>query len=88
VTATLTTTLVNQHGTFARVATGELESGGDQFVVVDGAVSYRLPKRYGFLTVGVRNLFDRTFRYFDTDVANPTLRPTRTIFAQATFALP
>jgi Tfp pilus assembly protein PilF len=88
VTATLTTTFVDQHGTFARVATGELESGRDQFWIVDGAVSYRLPKRYGFLTVGVRNLFDKTFRYFDTDVANPTLRPTRTIFAQATFALP
>ena len=35
--------------------------------LTDVAINYRLPKRYGFITVGATNLFDREFEFFDTD---------------------
>jgi outer membrane receptor protein involved in Fe transport len=40
-----------------------LAQGDDSFVVVDAAVGYRLPKRYGILSVEVRNLFDNSFNF-------------------------
>ena len=60
---------LNQKGDFrtARYVPGISFEGEDQFWVVDAAISYRLPKQYGFLTVGAKNLFDRSFRYQDTD---------------------
>jgi Flp pilus assembly protein TadD/outer membrane receptor protein involved in Fe transport len=61
--------------------------GNDQFWVVDGSVSYRLPKRLGLLTIGVRNLFDEDFMYQDTDPANPQIQPKRLIFARLTLAI-
>jgi len=48
----------------------------------------RLPKRYGFVTVGVSNLFDEDFNYEDTDVNNPEIQPDRMIFAKIILALP
>jgi len=50
------------------------------------AVSYRLPKRYGFLAVGATNLFDEEFNFFDIDVRNPTIQPTRRVYARVTLA--
>jgi hypothetical protein len=43
--------------------------GEPNFWVVDAALSYRLPKRYGFITVGATNLFDKHFRYQETDLS-------------------
>jgi len=67
---------------------GIFESDDDDFWVVDAAVKYRLPKRYGFITVGVSNLFDEDFNYEDTDVNNPEIQPDRMIFAKVILALP
>jgi tetratricopeptide (TPR) repeat protein len=88
--ATLTATYFNQDGTFERTTGGEtvLEAGSDTFWTVDLAVSYRLPKRYGFITVGVTNLLDEDFRYFDTDTENPTIQPARAVFARVTLVWP
>jgi hypothetical protein len=47
-----------------------------------------LPKRYGIIAVGGTNLADKKFNFFDTDVRNPTLRPTRMLFARISLALP
>jgi tetratricopeptide (TPR) repeat protein len=67
-------------------------SGRDSFWTVDAAVSYRLPKRYGFITIGAANLFDQKFKYFDTDRGaahrNPRITPDRMIFGKITLALP
>ncbi len=88
--ATLTATYFNQDGTFERTAGGEtvLAAGSDSFWTVDMAVSYRLPKRYGFITVGVTNLFDEEFRYFDTNTDNPSIQPARAVFARVTLVWP
>lgn len=89
VSASLKGTYINQDGEFERkVDRGFFEEGDDDFWLVDAAVSYRLPKRYGFVTVGVNNLFDESFQYFDTDWENPRIQPERSFFARITLALP
>jgi ferric-dicitrate binding protein FerR (iron transport regulator) len=77
----LVATYVKQRGVF-------LEGpGADSFWTLDAAVQYRLPRRYGFVSVGVKNLTDRQFNYYDLDTRNPQLVPTRMAFIQATVIL-
>jgi tetratricopeptide (TPR) repeat protein len=80
-------TYVNQSGRFVLNDTS-IRSGQDDFVVVDAAVSYRLPQRLGFITAGVTNLFDKEFRFFDRDIRNPSLMPDRMVFGRVTLAFP
>ena len=87
--ASLKGTYVNQDGKFERQGTlGTFEDGDDKFWLVDAAIGYRLPKRYGFVTVGVTNLFEENFEFFDTDRNNPRIKPERAIFTRITLALP
>jgi hypothetical protein len=81
-------TFVDQKGTFVSKYDLTFGPGEDDFWVVDAAINYRLPKRYGFITVGASNLFDKEFDYTDTDVENPRLQPDRFIFAKVTLAIP
>ena len=83
-------TYYDQDGKYERQAliTGEIESADDNFFLVDAAVSYRFPKRYGFITLGVTNLFDEDFEYYDTDLNNPLIQPDRVVFGKVTLALP
>jgi hypothetical protein len=67
---------------------GEFEDGDDDFWLFDLAVNYRLPKRYGIVSVGARNLFDEDFEHFDTDRDNARIQPERTFFGQITLELP
>ena len=85
--ASLKGTYYNQDGTIQPEG-GPFESVEENFWVVDAAISYRLPKRYGFLSAGVTNLFDEDFRYQDTDPDNPTIQPARLFFAKLTLAMP
>lgn len=68
--------------------------GDVDFWVVDASVRYRLPKRYGFLVVGVNNLADEDFAFLATESILPTgarnlrIRPGRVVFAQFTLAFP
>lgn len=81
--ANVVATYVHQNGT--------LVDGTDvssSFTVLDAMVTYRLPKRYGIIAVGGSNLTDKKFNFFDTDVRNPTLQPTRMLFARISLALP
>jgi hypothetical protein len=87
--AGLRATYVNQKGSFERVLTARtFEPGEDDFWVVDASISYRLPKRYGFITLGTTNLFDKEFKHFDTDVDNSRIQPDRFLFVKATMAIP
>jgi outer membrane receptor protein involved in Fe transport len=81
----------NQEGVFenqAAIQPSGFEQGKDNFWLVDAAISYRLPKRYGIITVGATNLFDEEFQYADTDIENPQIQPDRFIFAKLTLAIP
>jgi len=90
--ALLKSTYINQRGVFRRIDATSFESGKDDFWTVDAAINYRLPQRYGFITVGVTNLFDKKFKYFDTDRGsvnrNPRVIPDRVFFGRLTLAFP
>jgi outer membrane receptor protein involved in Fe transport len=58
----LTVTGVRQSGTF-RLG-GGFADGSSQFWLTDVGVYYRLPRRYGLISLEVRNLFDRHFMYY------------------------
>jgi tetratricopeptide (TPR) repeat protein len=85
--ATLNANYVNQDGRFV-LSNQDVRSGSENFWTVDAAINYRLPKRYGFITVGVTNLFDKNFKFFDRDIRNPTMQPNRAFFARLTLAIP
>lgn len=90
--AALTGTYYDQKGLFD--ASGpQLES--DTFWIVDAKLGYRLPKRYGLFTIGVANLTNQQFRYFNTDAGlgtaggtNATIQPGRMAFARLTLTFP
>jgi outer membrane receptor protein involved in Fe transport len=84
--ASMTTTYWNQEGLFAQGP--GLVPGSSDFWLVDAAVSYRLPKRYGFISFGATNLLDKEFEYFEVNVFNPTIVPKRSIFVKLTLAVP
>jgi tetratricopeptide (TPR) repeat protein len=77
-----------QDGKFKELSTFDTRSGDDDWWLVDASVGYRMPKRYGLITVGVKNLFDKNFDYYDTDLKNYSIVPDRMVFGQVTLALP
>ena len=87
--ASFTGTYIHQDGHFEPVtAARTFKEGQDDFWLFDTAISYRFPKRYGFFTVGVTNLTDKKFKYFDTDDKNLRIQPDRFFFARITLAIP
>jgi len=89
ITAGLTATYWNQSGNFGGItAADSIRHGSDDFWTVNAGVSYRLPKRYGFITVGATNLFDTKFKYYDPDLNNSSIQPKRMFFTRLTIALP
>jgi hypothetical protein len=89
VNASVKGTYVDQDGSFERKDdVGVFNAGDDSFWLVDAALNFRLPKRYGLFTVGVSNLTDEEFEFFDTDRDNPRIQPDRVFFGKVTLALP
>jgi tetratricopeptide (TPR) repeat protein/opacity protein-like surface antigen len=89
--ANVTLTYWNQTGSFfplSQPAGSSFVDGRDTFWLTDVMLGYRLPKRYGLIVVGVRNLFDQKFNYFNTDWNNPIIQPDRLVFFKITLALP
>jgi tetratricopeptide (TPR) repeat protein len=84
----LNPTYYHQKGVFDDFANLTQSPGKDSFWIVDATVSYRLPKRYGFVSVGVKNMFDQSFKYYDNNWKNATLQPGRILFTSLTLTLP
>ncbi|HZW36825.1 MAG TPA: TonB-dependent receptor, partial [Candidatus Deferrimicrobiaceae bacterium] len=81
-------THIDQQGSFEpNNSIGTFTDGGDHFWLVDAAIGYRLPQRLGILSVGAKNLFDKSFQFFDTDPVNPAIQPARMFFARVTLSL-
>ena len=79
----------HQQGNFERFAIpGVFENGHDDFWLLDAAINYRMPQRYGLITLGVTNLTNSHFQYFDPNLFNATIQPERFFFAKVTLALP
>lgn len=85
-TGRLRITYIDQRGKFVLNPYLASVSASNQFWVVDAAISYRLPQRYGMLTLGVNNLFNRSFKYQDTDPWNPRIQPDRFAYFRVTLA--
>jgi len=84
----LRATYMNQRGEFGLGASGnQTEEGNDNFWIVDALLGYRLPKRYGIVSLGVLNLFDEEFNFQDTDPAQPLIAPERTVLLRFTLAI-
>ena len=74
--------------TFNELGENEYVPGERSFWVVDAALRYRLPKRYGFVVAGVNNLTDERSTYQATDSRNLSIRPGRVVYARVVLALP
>jgi hypothetical protein len=87
ISASTTATYYDQDGDFDGEF-GPVRPGDDQFWLVDATLSYRLPRRYGIFSVGVSNLLDEDFSYYDLDISSPGIQPERTFSAKLTLAFP
>jgi outer membrane receptor protein involved in Fe transport len=83
--ARLKATYIDQEGEFGSSIQG-VEQKDDHFWTVDASIGYRLPRRWGLITLEGRNLFDEEFNFQDTDPANPRIYPERVIFGKFTLA--
>jgi outer membrane receptor protein involved in Fe transport len=81
-------TYIVQDGKFQEGPPDNLKivSKEDQFWVFDASISYRMPKRLGLITIEAKNLFDKSFKFQDTDPGNPRFQPKRLILARLTLA--
>jgi tetratricopeptide (TPR) repeat protein len=87
--AGLRATYVKQDGsfvTFVNPFTSTTQKEDDDFWIVDTTLGYRLPKRYGLVSVGVKNLFDESFKFQDTNRRSPTFYPERLVFGRLTLS--
>jgi outer membrane receptor protein involved in Fe transport len=86
--ANMKVTYIHQKGRFQPQGSSPEVSipGESDFGVVDAALSYRLPKRYGILSVEAKNLLDKSFRYQDTDPISPTIQPRRFVLFKFTLS--
>jgi Tfp pilus assembly protein PilF len=85
--AKATATYYDQSGQFQAgvdpiTGTAIFVDDSDQFWVFDASISYRLPERYGMIIIGAKNLFNQTFKYYDTNPLNPAIQPDRMFFAK------
>ncbi len=87
VTFRIKTTYVDQDGEFGDPRFFSTVQANDHFWLVDTALSYRLPKRHGIITLEVKNLFDENFRFQDTDPSNPSFKPERSILLKITLSI-
>jgi len=85
--ASILSTYVDQQGEFdVNPLSFVTEKGTDQFWVTDALIRYRLPKRYGIVTLEAKNIFDEKFQYQNTDSANPDILPERWILVKITLS--
>jgi len=74
-------TFVDQDGQFES-STGTVFFGSDRFFVVDASLGYRFPRRLGLASIEVRNLFDTSFSFQDSDPTNSSVSRERLILAK------
>ncbi|MCF6204527.1 MAG: FecR domain-containing protein [Methylococcaceae bacterium] len=84
-------TFVEQGVKYQRETLNPLQSGNNHFWIIDAAIGYRLPHRWGILSFGVKNLLDKQFDFEDVNtttggaVASQFL-PDRLLFGQITLS--
>jgi hypothetical protein len=88
VSAGFSSTYFYQKGEFVPQGTFDIQTGSDAFWLFDAFIGYRLPKRYGFISLGVENITDEDFRYFEVDEENQFINPGRSVMGRLTLAFP
>jgi Tfp pilus assembly protein PilF len=88
VSALLSVSYLKQEGAFRPALGSDYLPGDRSFWVVDAALRYRLPRRFGFITAGVNNLTDETQTYEATDPQNLAIRPGRVVYGRIVVAFP
>jgi hypothetical protein len=83
--AKLEANYVDQEGNFGDPING-FSKGEDNFWVVNASIGYRLPKRYGIVSLEVKNLFDESFNFQEMESSLPRLYPERLVFARFTLS--
>jgi tetratricopeptide (TPR) repeat protein len=79
-------TYVNQEVDAYDTAVFDYVPANDNFWVFDAAIGYRLPKRYGLITFEVKNLFNESFRFVETDRYMPRIVPDRFMIGRITLS--
>ena len=74
----LTATHVSQDGLFLKQ--GVFQPAESSFWVADVSASYQLPRRMGVVSLEVRNLFNKSYLFQETDILKPTLARQRFAF--------
>lgn len=85
----LKTTYIDQRGSFLPQDSELFDPfipGNDEFCVVEGSVNYRLPRRLGVISLEAKNLFDKSFKYYDTDPLSPSMQPQSLLLMRFTVA--
>ena len=78
-------TWVDQEGDFQNPEPPfDFLGGDDSFWVTDAVIAYRLPKRYGIISVAAKNLFDSSFNFQDLDPRDPDILPERVVLGRLT----
>ena len=85
VTLRLATTYMDQEGDFSMDEFSPIVEMEDEAWITDLSVEYRLPKRRGIITLGVRNLFDEPMDLLEVDPLDPLVATKRFVFGKVSF---
>jgi tetratricopeptide (TPR) repeat protein len=77
---------VSQHEDFFDQALDKVNPANSGFWLLDTELGYRLPKRHGIVTLGIKNLLDERFNYQGVDVNQPALPQGRFFFSRLTLS--
>jgi outer membrane receptor for monomeric catechols len=83
--ARLAASYVHQQA-LVQTVSGDFVPQTNVFWVADAALSYRLPRRYGLVSLEARNLFDKRIRFQDIDAANPRIAAERLVLVRLVLA--
>ena len=81
----LKATYFNQKGRFVN-SQGDVAPDGNQFWTVDFSLGYRFPQRRGLVNFEVRNLFNKKFKFQESDPANSGVARERLFLGRITLA--
>ena len=79
-TLRIATTYVEQEGVFSQDIDAPVVEKQDDAWITDLSVEYRLPRRLGVISVGVRNLFDDFIDLLEIDPLNPRVATRQFVF--------
>ncbi len=84
-------TFVEQNVKYLSDVIDSPQPGNDHFWIIDAAIGYRLPNRWGIASFGVKNLLNKKFKFEDINTQNgkavaAQFQPDRVIFGQITLS--